>query len=312
MFDFHKEVVINSADKFKKLTNGTIQIDSMNYKPEYMGQLFMTEPVEGTNATIKLTPAASWKSGENYEIRIELGLDKDYRGDYASVLYYFRKPVVVSLNDTSVDNIAKAFELAIPKEYKFLTVTKDASAVTLTAADSYIKVRKVEVVDYQGEEVAEPVVVAGYNVEGVAANGVVVTKNTVEFGTYNYLIQNLRLPTYENLRFTSPAAVEMPVYGGKYYQFSFIYTVPRHIGGLSVVGQVNHSSTTHTFYVIDSLMTTFVSMFATEKKTGVLPGEISEPLQAPELVVATDSNRAAPIEGFAEVEGTSGAGAASN
>ena len=37
--------------------------------------------------------------------------------------------------------------------------------------------------------------------------------------------------------------------GVEYVQYSFEYVVARRIGGLSVVGQVNHSSTCHTFFV---------------------------------------------------------------
>lgn len=77
--------------------------------------------------------------------------------------------------------------------------------------------------------------------------------NVAGFGTYEYLIHNHRLPTNANWRFASPAAVEMPKVGGKYAQYTFEYTVPRRIGGLSVAGQRNESTTIHTFYVLDGL-----------------------------------------------------------
>jgi hypothetical protein len=45
----------------------------------------------------------------------------------------------------------------------------------------------------------------------------------------------------------------MPVKGGKYNQYSFEYTVPRRLGGLSVAGQKTESTTIHTFFVLDTL-----------------------------------------------------------
>ena len=89
------------------------------------------------------------------------------------------------------------------------------------------------------------------------------TPNNVEFGTYEYLLHNLRLPTYANLRFTSPSAPEMPVPGVEYTQFSFAYCVPRgiHFGGLSVAGQTNHSTTLHTFFVASTLVEDFKNLF---------------------------------------------------
>ena len=78
-----------------------------------------------------------------------------------------------------------------------------------------------------------------------------------------YLLHNLRLPTYANLRFTSPSAPEMPIQGVNYTQFSFAYCVPRgvHFGGLSVAGQTNHSTTLHTFFVAEDLVEDFKNLF---------------------------------------------------
>lgn len=54
----------------------------------------------------------------------------------------------------------------------------------------------------------------------------------------------------------------MPVPGGAYTQFSFEYTVPRRLGGLSVAGQKNFSTTIHTFFVLgDDYATAFASYF---------------------------------------------------
>lgn len=254
MFDFQKEVVLNSLDDVKDF-GATVRVDGMLYKKEYMGDVFKTVAVDGTPAKLVINVAEANAAVSNMmQFVIELGLDNDYRGDFGSVLYYFRKPVVVTLNkDTSAADVAKAFKKAGFVDYKLYDVEVSGDVVTLTMSDNYITVRKAEVKDVvcslncnENMEVTETAIV--YNLKDAE----VYTPNVVGFGTYEYMIHNLRLPTHANIRFASPAEVEMPVKGGKYTQFSFEYTVPRRLGGLSVAGQKTESTTIHTFFVLES------------------------------------------------------------
>ena len=264
MFDFQKEVVLNSLNDVKDF-GATVRVDGMLYKKEYMGDVFKTVAVEGTPAVLTIDVAAAKDVVKNVmQFVIELGLDNDYRGDFGSVLYYFRKPIVVTMNvDSSADDVAKAFKKAGFVDYKLYDiytaksenkpkgVNPTGDQIVLVMTDNYITVRKAEVMDWEcsetscnGESVEVPVsrldLMNGY------------TKNVVGFGTYEYMIHNLRLPTHANIRFASPAEVEMPIKGGKYTQFSFEYTVPRRLGGLSVAGQKTESTTIHTFFVLES------------------------------------------------------------
>lgn len=262
MFNFQKEVVINSVDQFATREGAVGEALSVHdggryFKKYVVGDIFKTEAREGQNAKVKITPASLEVEGKNIQILVELGLDRDYRGDYGSALWYFRKPILVDVatEGLTAETLAQAFETAIPAEYKFVTVTVEGDAVVLEGEDCYIKVRNVVVTDFvcddrcAGNGSEEPKVV-GETRKGEVA-GVEITANIVEFGTYNYMIQNLRLPTYENLRFKSPASVEMPIMGGKYTQYSFAYCVPRTgLGGVSAASQTIHSTTMHTFFVL--------------------------------------------------------------
>lgn len=262
MFDFQKEVIINVGDENKmgKTADG-FRIDGMNYKTKYVGTIYKTPAVDGSKATLTL-PLANIKSVVTNlaQFVIELGLDNDYRGDFGSALYYFRKPVMVTLDASTLDEadvVAKAFEKAGVAGEKLYTVTSGEGTVTLTMNDNYITVRSAKVFDIQckegcGEMMEVPVEVVTW--ETLKEN---YTPNKVGFGTYEYMIHNLRLPTYANIRFASPAEVEMPVKGGKYNQYSFEYTVPRRLGGLSVAGQKTESTTIHTFFVLDTIDSAF-------------------------------------------------------
>lgn len=259
MFDFQKEVVLNSLDSVKKFENG-FRVDGMLYKNEYVGPVYKTEAVDGAKAKLvidldKVKGSADAKNIENVmQFVIELGLDNDYRGDFGSVLFYFRKPIVVTMDvNSDAATVAKAFEKAGVVDYKLYNVSVEGNKITLEMADNYITVRKAEVMDLVCDgacgEVGQVSKLA-YTFD--LKDSSVYTKNNVGFGTYDYMIHNLRLPTYANIRFASPAESEMPVKGGKYTQYSFEYTVPRRLGGLSVAGQKTESTTIHTFFVLST------------------------------------------------------------
>lgn len=259
MFDFQKEVVLNSLDSVKKFENG-FRVDGMLYKNEYVGPVYKTEAVDGAKAKLVIDldavkGSADVKNVENVmQFVIELGLDNDYRGDFGSVLFYFRKPIVVTMDvNSDAATVAKAFEKAGVVDYKLYNVSVEGNKITLEMADNYITVRKAEVMDLVCDgacgEVGQVSKLA-YTFD--LKDSSVYTKNNVGFGTYDYMIHNLRLPTYANIRFASPAESEMPVKGGKYTQYSFEYTVPRRLGGLSVAGQKTESTTIHTFFVLST------------------------------------------------------------
>lgn len=274
MFDFQKEVVLNSLDGVKNFEEkNAVRIDGMLYKKKHIGTVYETKPVDAENARLGIdlnavdTAATTEGSIRYLQFVLELGLDNDYRGDFGSQLYYFRKPIVVNLDvDTlaNVDAVAEAFEkVSVAGEKLFTVVTKGedmvtGASLTLVMNDCYITVRKAEAIGYycadscNGEGMEQPVLLKDLKNTTINENPAYIP-NVVGFGTYDYMIHNLRLPTHANIRFASPAEGEMPVKGGKYTQFSFEYTVPRRLGGLSVAGQKTESTTIHTFFVLDGL-----------------------------------------------------------
>ena len=288
MWNFQKEVVLNSLDNVEVVEGtdkglGKPAIDKKvrfhdggEYFAKYIvdHKIYKTDPITGTNFKLVLR-APSAILGQHVQILIELGLDNDYRGDYGSALWYFRKPILVDVvlpehSEAAAKVIYDAITAAIPEEYKFVNTSYSCGNVTIDGSDSYQKVRKVVISRYDCDERCagsseEPVEIVNVSAGALKKSNdyVTYTPNNVEFGTYEYLLHNLRLPTYANLRFTSPSAPEMPVPGVKYTQFSFAYCVPRgiHFGGLSVAGQTNHSTTLHTFFVASSLVTEFKKKF---------------------------------------------------
>lgn len=292
MFNFQKETIINNVaetvrlvtDKTGKLSDKVLVHDGGNYATKFIVDktIYRTDPSLGKKLTITFDVSAlNSLTKSPIQISIELGLNNQYRADFGSALYYFRRPILISLDPAvlTVDKFEKALRSMLPSGNDLFVITADGEneTVTLTAENTYLKLRKMEIVGLEcnglcnGEEQEEPVVL--YSLEKVedatddepdAKVGDIATviNGVPEFGTYNYLLQNLRLPTYENYRFTSPMAVEMPVRGVNYVQFSFMYCVPRvGLGGMSAAGQMIHSTTCHTFYVPSDQAKDFSDMF---------------------------------------------------
>lgn len=302
MFDFTKEVVINSKS-FRVVEGATGPKVQIHGGGDYYGKYFVSQQVyktdarEGELAVLKIKAydlvSALTSEAKHFTLNIELGLDRDARGDWASAVYLFKKPMVVDAyasnwSDAPADSKAGKYAYNLGKllsavltDYKFVYVfTADdvipeefgveapaKGEVLVVGSDCHVKVRKVSVYEYNCEvrcegSSEEPVTIYAGRPEDAPA-WVEYKPNVVEFGTYNYLLHNLRLPTYENYRFTSQAAVEMPIAGAKYVQYCFLYCVPRPgLGGLSVAGQFNHSTTTHVFFVKEDLAADFEAMFA--------------------------------------------------
>ena len=82
------------------------------------------------------------------------------------------------------------------------------------------------------------------------------------FGTYPFLLHNLRLPTYARNRWLALNQDETPIVGAKYNQYTIYYCANRGILGDNAVGDMVKSRTTHVFYVKQDLASDFEAALA--------------------------------------------------
>lgn len=88
-----------------------------------------------------------------------------------------------------------------------------------------------------------------------------VTHIVPAFGTADYILHNLRLPTNANTKFFGDQWDEMPIKGKNYDQFIITVCTERpEVQGMSVVGQYNVSKTTHILWVEHSLTANFLAI----------------------------------------------------
>lgn len=279
MFDFQKEVIINSnvledgvTPRFKAMT-GAVNLFRVlrcaDYRKEGLidGVVYKTMYNKGVAPSVILNVPTDVGI---YRVIVGFSLDGKYLSDYAYPWYKFGKPIMAEFElDTS--NLAdaqeimiKAIEMAIPENYRFARVTKvDTNKVKISGIDSHqtIKVAELQLADNNGcpaDACNEWTYVTVFDALSKANRKDSYVPNEMEVGTAAWIQENLRFPSYPNLRYDALNEEEYPVKGGLYVQYSFGYCSPRRgLHGQGTVGQALKSITTHTFYVLSSIADEF-------------------------------------------------------
>ena len=101
-----------------------------------------------------------------------------------------------------------------------------------------------------------------------------VTHIVPAFGTADYILHNLRLPTNANAKFFGDQWDEMPIKGKNYDQFIItVYTERPEVQGMSAVGQIVGSKTTHILWVNSDYTTNLLAII---NKTIALPQTVTK------------------------------------
>lgn len=229
---------------------------------------------EMAKVTIDLSQIGG-KDGESYRLSVYIGLTQASQDSrYANDLILKGKPFTVDFVwKTSAADVAKNLVKIIDKYAvmvygeKLLNVSYSGAYLTIEAVNEYQRFRKVNIekfdknayfgrgeynavrtledLDEQTSNAALTGTVEGYFVgkEG--------------FGTYSYLLHNLRIPTAMRTRAFGVNLDENPIIGAKYNQYTIHYCTDRGVLGTNAVGDTVKSVTTHVFYVNQSVASEF-------------------------------------------------------
>lgn len=256
-----------SADSDK----GTFNVKRvMNFKKENVAHIYKAAYTPSKNAhaelnlgNVKNSKEQAPKKGDAYRLSIYIRLVQSCQSSYYSNDMVFKgKPLSVEFNwqedaeatAKKLAQIIKKYEIAV-FEKPIVTVTPQGSTLKIDATDQYQRFYTVELEEYDPEAYHgmgeyTPVLVAleesheDYNEEdGKIEQGV------EGFGTYEWLLHNLRIPTLSRTRIFAPNSDETPIPGGNYNQYTIHYCVNRGTLGMNAVGDQVTSMTTHVFYV---------------------------------------------------------------
>ena len=282
MLNFTQQTVINSADRFEKIKNKDIlRIKRIgDYKKANIKSVFKTVASDPVKGTAVITPTAAALTSGDYRLVVYLRLQKSVNSLYANDLVYKGKPLFFEFKGTgtTADDIT-AMVKAINSQQRMWDngitylvasatdsddVDADLDALTLTCADEYqlfyhIELQKFTPTAVDGDPTASQYTSVYKFVNGEAGNStaIVVNQSKLGVGTYEMLIQDLRLPTYENTNWISMNKMEMPIVGEKYTQYVLEYEVERGIMGLGSAGALVTARTTHVFFVKSDLVDGF-------------------------------------------------------
>ena len=239
---------------------------------------FNTNTVKADITKIKKTPysapvttkvvfdlSSGLSANTYYRIEIFVRLNDSAQSDYSNALVFKEKPIYFEFKTPSTVNAAAVTEIVnqfnadqLRYGYPVLTASNgNTTTLTITGTtefqtivDAYIaKWETATVLDsYKGDFVKNSTITT------------TITKGKVAFGSYEWVLRNLRIPTMENRRFTSPNELEMPVPGVTYNQYTIYYKRDRGILGGAAVGQVTNSETCHVFYVNSTLTTNYCTV----------------------------------------------------
>lgn len=291
MFDYTKETILNSVtDKNVQAITGLLRIFRVGeYKVDYKstniadGKVYKAKGTEGTKATATIAAVAG-NSGSNagkYRVTVNMKNNSKFYADYATAVWKFQKPIYAEFTvvGDSTDNttalmatkIANAIKLALPENNKYITVTVDDNNVIITATDATDMFESVVIEKYEPNSVLPS---EGQYVVSTVVGTIAKTDNKVPFATGDWLIENLRFPSYPNTRYNSINGDEKPVPGQLYTQYSFRYIAERkNLSGIGSVGQRLVSITNHVFYIPSTLEATFEAKLKTAFGENVMAQE---------------------------------------
>ena len=287
MFQFTTTTVINSA---KDYTNPSVDLfkgDSKyfdvkrvnRFKVKNIRSVYKQDPVAQSNAKatidmakVKETLTANKATKGTFRVEIYVHLAQSNNNPlYSNTWVVKGRPWTFEFSATSTEEATAIVDKVIKMITKFklftmdteqLKATKEGTKLVLTAQDPYQIFSKVEL-QYFDPSIGtttgcctprgEYAPVENYGVTNVAT----ITPGNEGFGTFEWIMRNLRLPTAEQTRWNALYQDDRPMVGATYTQYTLEYCENRGILGGDAVGEETKSVTTHVFFVNQSVKTQF-------------------------------------------------------
>ena len=221
------------------------------------------------------------KTQGNFRIAMYIKLSQSSANSYyANDLVFKGKPLYIEFvwkQGEEAADVAKKIKDTV-KKYMLAVYGKDLvkvsvsdTKVVIEGVDEYQRFERVDIEEYVKEEgmftLGEYQVVKSAMTEAHKTDAGYDTNFTIEqgeegFGTYQWILKNLRLPTAARTSWAAINADEAPIIGAKYNEYVIRYCVNRGIMGGDAVGEVTKSLTTHVFYVNQSVSASFEAALA--------------------------------------------------
>ena len=297
MFNFTTTTVINSdkdytsgkarwigtaADNSQNIVGSLNVLRVMNFKAPNVTAIYkaVANDPEMAKVTFSFTSITA-NEGDQFRLSVYVGLrqaSQDSR--YSNDLILKGKPFTVDFiwkksPAETVESLVNTINKYMVFVYgsKLLNVSYSGAFLTLEATSEYQIFRKLDIEkfdapkdylymgSYKTVKTLDSITKKDSNT-GVKDNeeGYFVGKEG--FGTYSYVLHNLRIPTSANTRAFRVYEDEAPIVGAKYNQYTIHYCTNRGQLGLNAVGDTVKSVTTHVFFVNQDVAPSFETALA--------------------------------------------------
>lgn len=261
MFNYNKEVIVNDLDNV--IVSGDICTVKRGgeYKLKNIvgGKIFKTRGNKGVCAKATIQPKTFHDGADYHQILIFIKTTSKELADYGLANWHeFGKPIIVETASKDAKGIVEAINLARPYDNPIFTASKTGDKVKIDLAEPWMDFAEIRVFAHEPKpwdpnfmfEIKDPDLVS-------------IKHNVEEFATAKWLVENLRFPSYPNVRYTRLYSDESPVAGTVYTEYAFEYYTERPVpGGLSAVGQKVDSITGHVFFIPTDKEDDFQAKFA--------------------------------------------------
>lgn len=273
MFNYDIDFVVNSNEYLTPTytaASKTVDLYGIKYKKDDISFIYKRDYVAAANGGVQIPISeAKWDVASYYQIRIEVVATEYYQdGSFMGREQGYGKPFIIEFK--TPDNAGASYANDIKNLIKAAFNTRpdiwavNSGVIDGTAPDELLHVMfaseyfmiKTGVISKLNEDTLKwkeiGTIVKSTNAGMIQAPG---------FGTYNFILRNLRVPTYAALRFYSIDQISRPIVTDSYTQYTIITKPKRSITGDSVVGEDTVSETKHIYYIDNSKKTIFESMF---------------------------------------------------
>ncbi len=293
MFNFTTTHVINSNYDFStnkalwslgkdKDGNVTLNIKGVNnFKAPNVEKVYKAPYTDPKMAKVEIDFSripSTVKKGDTIRLSIYIRLtEADQCSYYANDTRYKGRPFTIEFPwlgtaDATLKNVVKLIRkyglLVFEKEV--VKTSTNGNKLVLTAVNEFQRFHVVKL-----EKFLDPKGL--YQPEWEELDGeelvTIVEKGVEGFGTYGWVLRNIKLPTHQHTTAFAPKQDEMPVPGAHYNQYTIHYCVNRGPLGLNAVGDTVKSVTTSVFYVNTTLLGEDVNMTS---ETGSIDSEGQE------------------------------------
>lgn len=273
-----KPANMNVKRHLKFIKDNVVSITKAEYTPPKLAK-----------ATLDISSLG--KTEGNFRIAMYIKLAQSSANSYyANDLVFKGKPFYIEFvwkKGEQASDVAKKIKDTVKKymltvyEKDLVKVSVDGTNVVIDAIDEYQRFSRVDIEEYvKGEDPMygqfEVIKSALTEDDPKHVEGFTIEQGVEGFGTYQWILKNLRLPTAARTSWTAINADEAPIIGAKYNEYIIRYCVNRGIMGGDAVGEVTKSLTTHVFYVNQNVSSDFeaaLAIIAPNGKLEVVPAE---------------------------------------